>query len=175
MSFTASGIGPLLAIAALTLLPARSERLPPEPFVLDFMPVLRDHALMAYVLAFAGNIWGVSAVRAWFVAYLAWTLSLPGKGAVTGLSNAATLAVEGQEIHLARSDPKVEYTVPRPGVSRRPEIQRRIKPFWCCRPAVRRSAASRPLPIFDGLWRQDHRAGRASAAVRTFDPGPLRG
>ena len=33
---------------------------------------------MAYVLAFAGNIWEVSAVRAWFVAYLAWTLSLPG-------------------------------------------------------------------------------------------------
>jgi MFS family permease len=29
-------------------------------------------------LAFAGNIWEVSAVRAWFVAYLAWTLSLPG-------------------------------------------------------------------------------------------------
>jgi MFS family permease len=78
VSFTASGIGPLLAIVALTLLPAASERSPPEHFVLDFMPVLRDRALMAYVLAFAGNIWEVSAVRAWFVAYLAWTLSLPG-------------------------------------------------------------------------------------------------
>ena len=32
---------------------------------------------MAYVLGFAGNIWEVSAVRAWFVAYLAWTLRLP--------------------------------------------------------------------------------------------------
>ena len=77
-SFTASGLGPLLAIAAITLLPAAAERLPTEAFVLDFMPVLRDRALMAYVLAFAGNIWEVSAVRAWFVAYLAWALSLPG-------------------------------------------------------------------------------------------------
>ena len=33
---------------------------------------------MAYVVAFAGNIWEVSAVRAWFVAYLAWALTLPG-------------------------------------------------------------------------------------------------
>jgi predicted MFS family arabinose efflux permease len=34
--------------------------------------------LLAYVLGFAGNIWEVSAIRAWFVAYLAWTLTLPG-------------------------------------------------------------------------------------------------
>lgn len=29
------------------------------------------------MLAFAGNIWEVSAVRAWFVAYLTWIMSLP--------------------------------------------------------------------------------------------------
>jgi len=34
--------------------------------------------LIAYVAAFAGNTWEVFAVRVWFVAYLAWTLDLPG-------------------------------------------------------------------------------------------------
>jgi MFS family permease len=77
-TFTASGIAPLLAIAALPLLPEATNPPPARAVVLDFRPVLRDRALMAYVLAFAGNIWEVSAVRAWFVAYLAWALSLPG-------------------------------------------------------------------------------------------------
>jgi predicted MFS family arabinose efflux permease len=77
-TFWASGIAPLLAIAAIALLPPASEHPTPTAFILDFRPVLRNRALMAYVLAFAGNIWEVSAVRAWFVAYLAWTLSRPG-------------------------------------------------------------------------------------------------
>jgi len=77
-SFVASGIVPLLAVVAIALLPAPSQRLPAAVVALDFRRVLHDRALMAYVLAFAGNIWEVSAVRAWFVAYLAWTLSLPG-------------------------------------------------------------------------------------------------
>lgn len=77
-TFTASGIAPLLAIVAITLLPPASQPPPARAIIFDFQPVLRDRALMAYVLAFAGNIWEVSAVRAWFVAYLAWTLSLPG-------------------------------------------------------------------------------------------------
>lgn len=77
-TFTASGIVPLLAVVAITLLPTALQRAPARAIIFDFRPVLRDRALMAYVLAFAGNIWEVSAVRAWFVAYLAWTLSLPG-------------------------------------------------------------------------------------------------
>jgi hypothetical protein len=95
-SFIASGIGPLLAIAAITLLPAVAEPLPAGAFVLDFRPVLRDRALMAYVLAFAGNTWEVFAVRVWFVAYLAWTLSLPhnylplpGLAVISGLASLA--------------------------------------------------------------------------------------
>jgi MFS family permease len=39
---------------------------------------LRNRALVAYVMAFAGNTWEVFAVRVWFVAYLAWLLRLPG-------------------------------------------------------------------------------------------------
>jgi hypothetical protein len=40
--------------------------------------LLQNRSLIAYVAAFAGNTWEVFAVRVWFVAYLAWVLSLPG-------------------------------------------------------------------------------------------------
>src|SRR5579875_3180643 len=74
---TISGIAPLSALAAIALLPPAVETPPAAPFVFDLRPLLRNRALMAYVLAFAGNIWEVSAVRAWFVAYLTWILHLP--------------------------------------------------------------------------------------------------
>jgi len=48
------------------------------------------------VAAFAGNTWEVFAVRVWFVAYLAWLLSLPGNNirlpALGVLSGVASLA-----------------------------------------------------------------------------------
>jgi hypothetical protein len=85
---------------ALMLLPAASEFRRATTVALNFRPVLRDRALMAYVLAFAGNIWEVSAVRAWFVAYLAWTLSLPGHdlflpapAVISGLASLAAFPV----------------------------------------------------------------------------------
>lgn len=77
-AFAASGLVPLVAIGAVALLPPPSEPLVSAPLTFDVRPLLRNRALMAYVLAFAGNIWEVSAVRAWFVAYLAWTFALPG-------------------------------------------------------------------------------------------------
>jgi len=76
-AFAISGIAPIAGICAIALLPAPSEGAPIVAFTFDIRPLLRNRALMAYVLAFAGNIWEVSAVRAWFVAYLTWTLSLP--------------------------------------------------------------------------------------------------
>ncbi|MGH7092736.1 MAG: MFS transporter, partial [Stellaceae bacterium] len=79
-AFAISGLVPLLAIPAVALLPAPTEAAPPTKFSFDLRPLLRNRALMAYVLAFAGNVWEVSAIRAWFVAYLAWTLALPHNG-----------------------------------------------------------------------------------------------
>ena len=76
-AFAISGIAPIFAIWAVALLPAACETTPAVAFSFDLRPLLRNRALMAYVLAFAGNIWEVSAVRAWFVTYLAWTLGLP--------------------------------------------------------------------------------------------------
>jgi MFS family permease len=95
--FVAGGIGPLLAIAALCLLPSTPtmRRATKRP-LLEFGPLLRNRALMAYVLAFAGNTWEVFAVRVWFVACLSWTLSLPGNflpvpalGVIAGLASLA--------------------------------------------------------------------------------------
>ena len=77
-AFAVSGLVPLLAIAAVAVLPPRSETPPAVPVGFELRPLLRNRPLMAYVLGFAGNIWEVSAVRAWFVAYLAWALTLPG-------------------------------------------------------------------------------------------------
>ena len=77
-AFAVSGLLPLLAIAAVAVLPPRSETPPAVPAGFELRPLLRNRPLMAYVLGFAGNIWEVSAVRAWFVAYLAWALTLPG-------------------------------------------------------------------------------------------------
>src|SRR5215469_4995461 len=95
-AFVAAGIGPLLSIFALGLLPAGStrrtldKRLPPLP------ALLRNRALIAYVAAFAGNTWEVFAVRVWFVAYLAFLLRLPGNHitlpALGLVSGAASLA-----------------------------------------------------------------------------------
>ena len=95
--FVAGGIGPLLAIAALCLLPSAPtmRRVTKRP-LLELRPLLRNRALMAYVVAFAGNTWEAFAVRVWFVACLSWTLSLPGNflpvpalGKIAGLASLA--------------------------------------------------------------------------------------
>src|SRR4051795_6143200 len=64
LTFVVSAAGPLLAVAAIPLLPAPTA-LAGAGIRVDFRPILRDRALMAYVLAFAGNTWEVFAVRVW--------------------------------------------------------------------------------------------------------------
>ena len=94
-TFIAAGIGPLLSLGCLALLPApvarKSSRARPP-----YGALLRNRALIAYVTAFAGNTWEVFAVQVWFVAYLAWLLSLPGNHitmpALGLVSGAASLA-----------------------------------------------------------------------------------
>jgi predicted MFS family arabinose efflux permease len=99
-TFIAAGIGPLLSICSLALLPTtllgrKSERRRPP-----YRALFRNRALIAYVAAFAGNTWEVFAVRVWFVAYLAWLLSLPGNhialpalGVVTRVASLAGVPV----------------------------------------------------------------------------------
>jgi MFS family permease len=112
--FLVDGLGPLLAgIAVATLGPTapRAERERPLPGLgpsFDLRPVLRNRTLMAYVLGYAGNTWEVFAVRFWFVACLAWTLSLPGNalalpalGVVSGVAALAGLPVSIAVAELA--------------------------------------------------------------------------
>jgi MFS family permease len=95
-TFIAAGVGPLLSICALAMLPIRSvERKSGQPRP-RFRALLRNRALIAYVAAFAGNTWEMFAVRIWFVAYLGWVLTLPGNrislpalGLVAGVASLA--------------------------------------------------------------------------------------
>jgi len=95
-TFIAAGIGPLLSISACLFLPRsliENKSVQPRP---PYRTLFRNRALIAYVAAFAGNTWEVFAVRVWFVAYLAWLLSLPGNQitlpALGLVSGAASLA-----------------------------------------------------------------------------------
>jgi len=99
-TFIAAGIGPLLSICALSLLPAPLFDRKPEHRRTPYRALLRNRVLIAYVAAFAGNTWEVFAVRVWFVAYLAWLLSLPGNhitlpalGVVSGVTSLAGVPV----------------------------------------------------------------------------------
>src|SRR6516165_200304 len=95
-AFVAAGVGPLLSICAVALLPAPLVEGKPGGRRPPYRALLRNPALIAYVAAFAGNTWEVFAVRVWFVAYLAWLLSLPGNHitlpALGLVSGAASLA-----------------------------------------------------------------------------------
>ncbi|HEY1261690.1 MAG TPA: MFS transporter [Stellaceae bacterium] len=106
--FVAGGVGPLLAVVGLLFLRAAPRRQAAAARLLEFRPVLKNRALMAYVAGFAGNTWEVFAVRVWFVAYLGWTLSLSGNhlalpplGIVAGLASLAGLPVSILTAELA--------------------------------------------------------------------------
>jgi MFS family permease len=89
--FVAGAVGPLLALAAIMLVsPVPPRRAPAAPPAERFASVWRNRPFMAYAVGFAGNTWEVFAIRVWFVACLAWTLSLPGNA--VDLPNLALLA-----------------------------------------------------------------------------------
>jgi predicted MFS family arabinose efflux permease len=77
-TFVASSIGPLLALGAIACLRPAKQPSVAARGAAGWRDVLSDRAFMAYALGFAGNTWEVFGIRVWFVACLAWTLSLPG-------------------------------------------------------------------------------------------------
>ena len=90
--FVSAGIGSLLSIPVLLWIGAalagneiRSNRLFP-----DFLSALRDPEIMRYVIAYAGNLWEVFAIRVWFVPFLAFNLAA-NEGSGLGLD--PTIAV----------------------------------------------------------------------------------
>ena len=99
-TFIAAGIGPVLSIFSLALVPASPVDRKPGHRRPQYRALLGNRALMAYVAAYAGNTWEVFAVRVWSVAYLAWVLSLTGNhitlpalGLVLGVASLAGVPV----------------------------------------------------------------------------------
>ena len=71
-AFAAAAAGPLLAMALIAgVPPAGAQRAAPPPTrLLDYRPVLRCRAAMAYILAYAFHNWELFAFRSWVVAFL---------------------------------------------------------------------------------------------------------
>lgn len=78
-TFLVAAVGPVVAALAIALLPAPPPRRVPASARPAPASLLKNRALIAYVIGFAGNTWEVFAIRIWFVAYLAWLLSQPGR------------------------------------------------------------------------------------------------
>lgn len=94
-AFAAAALGSMAALAVVALTfaphvpaahPARTGRF------LDFRPVFRNRAAMAYVLAYGAHCWELLGFRAWFVAFLTFSASLQAPG-TTVWSATATAAV----------------------------------------------------------------------------------
>ncbi|MEQ9124579.1 MAG: MFS transporter, partial [Alphaproteobacteria bacterium] len=80
--FVAAAVGSLLSIPVVASIGApaagvetRSKRLLP-----DFGAALRDREIMRYVVAYAGNLWEVFAIRVWIVPLLAFSAARSGGG-----------------------------------------------------------------------------------------------
>jgi MFS family permease len=75
--FVAAGIGSLLSITVLLLIgpPLVGNEIRSDRFFPDFLSALRDAEIIRYVIAYAGNLWEVFAVRVWFVPFLAFNLA----------------------------------------------------------------------------------------------------
>jgi MFS family permease len=77
-TFYAAAAGPILAAIAIGFLPRPDAKHSFDAPAFRFKPLLRNRALVSYVVAFAGNTWEVFAIRVWFVTYLSWILDKPG-------------------------------------------------------------------------------------------------
>lgn len=84
-AFVAAGVGSLLSLPVLLLIgppldgnDIRSRRLFP-----DIGAALRDAEITRYVIAYAGNLWEVFAIRVWFVPFLVFNAA-SNNGAVSG-------------------------------------------------------------------------------------------
>ena len=94
IAFALAGLGPPVAVTLLALfLPRQDPRPhpPPSTHILDFRPVLRCRAAMAYVLAYTIHNFEVFAARSWLVVYLVFASGLQPDGGKDWW-NAATLA-----------------------------------------------------------------------------------
>ena len=93
MVFWATGSAAALAVILVFAL-LRHQKPPPQETnesLLDFRPILRDRAVMGYVLGYAVHAWELLGLRAWIVAFLAFSLSASGGASIVQPTLAAAL------------------------------------------------------------------------------------
>ncbi|HEX7006428.1 MAG TPA: MFS transporter [Alphaproteobacteria bacterium] len=103
-AFAVAAAGSILAfaIAASALRPVTPEPATgPRPHLLDFRPVLRNRAAMAYALAYGAHCWELFGLRAWIVAFLAFALAHQTPGNV--VLSATVVATLGSLVGLPTS------------------------------------------------------------------------
>jgi MFS family permease len=95
-SFAAAAIGAALAIALVLVWvrPAPPARTAPENrHLLDFRPVFRNHAAMAFVWGYAGHTWELFALRSWLVAFLIHAQTMHGQTSDLSTASWITTAI----------------------------------------------------------------------------------
>jgi len=82
VAFAAAGVSCLLGfLLVLWLLSPRAPTVSGARRVLDFRPVFRNRAAMAFILGYAGHTWELFALRSWLPAFLVSAASLAGDSA----------------------------------------------------------------------------------------------
>jgi MFS family permease len=92
-AFAAAAAGSMLGFILVVLLvrPAEpAEMAAPDRRTLDFRPVFRNRAVMAFILGYAGHTWELFALRAWLVAFLVAAAALSGES--TAIARSSWLA-----------------------------------------------------------------------------------
>jgi MFS family permease len=106
--FVATSVLALLsgAVVALATRPGKPQRPVTKTALLDFRPVFRNRAAMAYILGYGVHGWELLGARSWMVAFLTFSLTLDGGTPVLAPATVAALAgmvamvssVGGQEV-----------------------------------------------------------------------------
>src|SRR5260370_30471250 len=95
-AFAAAAIGAALGIALVLVWvrPAPPARTAPENrHLLDFRPVFRNHAAMAFVWGYAGHTWELFALRSWLVAFLIHAQTMHGQTSDLSTASWITTAI----------------------------------------------------------------------------------
>ena len=70
-----SGVGAFLVVLAL-IRPEAPEEAAEDTALLDFRPILCNREVLGYIIAYSAHSWELFAMRAWMVAFLAFSLNL---------------------------------------------------------------------------------------------------
>lgn len=108
-AFAAAALGAAIAFLVVLVLvpPAAPEEIVQgeERRTLDFRPVLRNRAAMAFILGYTGHTWELFALRSWLVAFLVQAAALAGDSAdiaqASWLSTVIVLVSTGASIYGA--------------------------------------------------------------------------